>query len=719
LERWLQLERPDELGNNRPSKLVRITDVIRTEIEKHSTHEGTTQTLIQGDDEDRPPLVEICVGRDNELGMLTNSPARVIFVTGFGGQGKSTLAAKYFEACRSGGEQFKYFVWRDCKEEQERFENQLASVVESLSFGKISAKDLADQSVESIIDMVTGVLRTVPTLFVFDNADHYVDLDSGKLTGAANVFVEALLRSDLDSRVVFTCRPHVNYDAPEALSCPVRGIDLESTVQLFRKRGASSDLGEIKDAHSLTKGHAFWLDLLAIQVAKRGPSADLGKIVAEIRTGAGPLPLTMLTSIWATLKEREQIVLRAMAETVKSDTEAELGDYLREALNYNKFSQALPTLRSLNLVVVKPRQGAPDALELHPLVRHFVRSSFPPQERLSYIHAINKAYRRFISKYKFQLSQPTRLSVLQYWTQSAELDIAAGRFDDAFNTLAEVAEAFSASAYAREFCRAARLLFANIDWVADHARFNSFENVFQTHIDTLANLGEDDEVDVLLERYEATLPNRDARYIGYCEMRCHANWTRQNYTAAIRWGKIGKELLMSSGVDTAPRILHSLALAERDSGHPELALPFFLGAQALSEATNPDELDEVRGGAHYGNIGRCLHMMGQIDAALICYQKSAILIQKDTLHQRVLNQAFIRFWVGELLAAKGERKLAHTLLKAAYLKWRHISPTRAAQAMALAQQVQSGHNEPMETIEDRKVEGVVLDWILSRQPQLA
>jgi hypothetical protein len=111
--------------------------------------------------------------------------------------------------------------------------------------------------------------------------------------------------------------------------------------------------------------------------------------------------------------------------------------------------------------------------------------------------------------------------------------------------------------------------------------------------------------------------------------------------------------------------------------------------------------------------------MGQIDAALICYQKSAILIEKNTLNQRVLNQGFIRFWAGELLAAKGERKLARTLLRAAYLKWRHISPSRASQAITLAQQIQSRHNEPMDAVEDRKVEGVVLDWILSRQPQLA
>jgi len=60
-----------------------------------------------------------------------------------------------------------------------------------------------------------------------------------------------------------------------------------------------------------------------------------------------------------------------MAETVKPETEAQIGDYLARELNYNKVVKALNVLRAVNLIVVKRRADAPDLLELHPLVRQF------------------------------------------------------------------------------------------------------------------------------------------------------------------------------------------------------------------------------------------------------------------------------------------------------------------------------------------------------------
>jgi hypothetical protein len=73
--------------------------------------------------------------------------------------------------------------------------------------------------------------------------------------------------------------------------------------------------------------------------------------------------------------------------------------------------------------------------------------------------------------------------------------------------------------------------------------------------------------------------------------------------------------------------------------------------------------------------------MGQIDAALICYQKSAILVEKS---RHVVNQGFIRQWIGELLVSRQQFGLAALFFRAAYLKWEHASPPRASRAMQLA-----------------------------------
>jgi tetratricopeptide (TPR) repeat protein len=229
----------------------------------------------------------------------------------------------------------------------------------------------------------------------------------------------------------------------------------------------------------------------------------------------------------------------------------------------------------------------------------------------------------------------------------------------------------------------------------------------------LSYLGEHVEVDVLLDGYERTFVSKDARYISYCEMRSFTKWVRGQFTEAVEWGRTGDELKSSSGVDTFHDVSHTLALALRDAGNPEEALPIFLGGQPLSTVVDPEELDDKRGGAYYGNIGRCLHFMGQIDTALVCYQKSALLVEKDLTHERIQNQGYIRLWIAEILVARGQLRLAHVFSRAAFLKWEHVYPAKASTATQLADQI--GNRLPQrDQLDDVKFERICLDWILGR-----
>jgi len=695
---------------NPDSNPVRVSGELVSAVENRAR--SGVATVIEGDDEDRPPSVEICVGRDDELAQIQASTAKIVFLTGVGGQGKSTLAARYFEDCQK-NQSFSVYVWRDCKEESERFEIQLASVIERLSNGKMSGEDLAKQSAASLVDVLLGFIRNLRVLFVFDNADHYVNLEELRMMAGTALLLDALLHSDVNCRVIFTCRPEIIHEHALVLSLRLGGISLPAAVRLFEKRGAPSASDEIADAHELTEGHAFWLDLLAVQAAKKTGDVELASLVEQIRSGAGPIPENTLNSIWQTLRERERIVLRAMAETVKPETENEIAEYVSgHGINYSKVIKALKTLRSLNLIVIKQRPASADLLELHPMVRQFVRRNFSHEERSSFILAIIKVYGRFLVRYKGQLSERPSLSILQYWTQTAELDVTAGRHEEAFASLGEVTGAFLSSAYPREFTRAARLLLSESDWMTNYPKYQHFELVFRAQIRLLCNLGETAEADELLRKYAATVQERDARYIHYCDLRCFAFWSRGDFAEAVRWGKIG-QTLKASGVDTKFDVAHSLALAERDAGRPEAALPTFLAGRRLSELTDPDELDEKRDGPHYGNVGRCLHFMGQIDDALVCYQKSALLIEKDVRMEHYLNQGFIRAWIGELLMARGQFRLAEAFLLAAGLKWQKVSSPRAAGVRKMVKEVRARIPESR-WISERESEKICLEWILGR-----
>jgi len=641
----------------------------------------TSLFVLEGDDQDRPPYAEFCVGRDRELGDIVSTAARVVFITGFGGEGKSTLAARYFGSCNTSDGRFDFRVWRDCKEESGRFENQLTSVIESLTAGSVTHAHLADRDAKSLIEILVSLVADRPGLFVFDNVDHYVNWETERLLGPPGILVDSLLSSSSRSKVIFTCRPTVRYDHAETLSIRLEGLDMDSTLELFRGRGASCAADEVGEAHRLTNGHAFWLDLLALQVSRRNPAIDLTTLVTRIKSGVGLLPDKTLNSIWNTLNAREQLVLRTMAETVKPETAEQIAEYVVHEVHYHKAHKALKALRTLNLVVVKIRPETQDLLELHPLVKQFVRHRFPLKERLSFITWIRKVYQRLIGVNSTKLTERPALSILQMWTQDAELDIAAGLYDEAFGSLAIVCEAFAASRYSREFVRVARLLLDESDWVRNFEKFRLFETVFRRHVYILSELGENNEVDALLDRYSETTPDKGPRYIDYCDMRCHSSWARGDFESAITWGKIGRDVKVSSGMDTQADVAHNLSLAERDGGRPEAALPFFLAGRSIAEVTSPGELDTARDGSHYGNVGRCLHLMGQISGALVCYQKSALLIEKNPTSEHVLNQGFIRAWIAELLVAREQFELAAVFYRAAYLKWVDSSPPRAARIL--------------------------------------
>ena len=75
-------------------------------------------------EENGPPVLEHYVGRGDDLSRLETAAWRVAFITGIGGQGKSALAAAFFNRSSS-VEDFDHRLWRDCKEVSEKFEDQL------------------------------------------------------------------------------------------------------------------------------------------------------------------------------------------------------------------------------------------------------------------------------------------------------------------------------------------------------------------------------------------------------------------------------------------------------------------------------------------------------------------------------------------------------------------------------------------------------------------
>ena len=87
-------------------------------------------------------------------------------------------------------------------------------------------------------------------------------------------------------------------------------------------------------------------------------------------------------------------------------------------------------------------------------------------------------------------------------------------------------------------------------------------------------------------------------------------------------------------------------------------------------------------------------LMGRLDEALICYVKSAQLLEESQNDEHLLlNKGYIRSWIAELLVRQEEVDPAAASYRAAVYIWEDSSPPRAAQTKGKLETLVTGHPE--------------------------
>ena len=127
----------------------------------------------------------------------------------------------------------------------------------------------------------------------------------------------------------------------------------------------------------------------------------------------------------------------------------------------------------------------------------------------------------------------------------------------------------------------------------------------------------------------------------------------------------------------------------------------------------PGERIKGKGAHFYGNIGRCLFLIDRLDEALVCYVKSAQLLQESRAHSDRLNKGYIRSWTAELLLQQEKFELAAASYRAAVCMWIDSSPPRAVQAKDKLETLVAMHPELDTYLEevDWKVEEAFGRWL--------
>lgn len=656
---------------------------------------------------DRPPSVDVWVGREGELRALETSKAKVVIFCGLGGEGKSVLASHYIASLASNEGRYKLWDWRDCKEQSDRIRTQIVEVIVRFSHGSITADDLSEATEHELADVLIDLTQNDNAVFVFDNVDSYVDLENRRFTGLLDILTRKFVASNSSSRLILTCRPFVSYKSSSCITLTINGLKKSEAVELFRQRTIDADVHEedIAEAHQITNGHAFWLDLLAVQISNV-PGLTLRKLLDDLRRGRENAP-DVLSSIWDMLALREKTLLRFMAEAVRPEAESTIAKFSSAQLTLKNFQKAFRDLISFNLVVVKPQNEAPDLYDLHPLVRSFVRTKFPLSERTNIIRTVINQYKSIIGAFESLLGINLPFSMLERWSQKAELEVSAGMYQEAFETLSDVENAFIGAGHVQEYVRVCRLLFESIDWETAATKYREFDELLKVTVEALDQLGEFETADNLISRYESTIPEKTARYINLCDIRAYSFWQRQLFDPAIDWATRGVELKEKTKVDTNFDCGHNLALALRDGGEPEKALELFLKDGRLQDllGNSPAKTGD---GTLYGNVGRCLQFMGRQNEALECYKKSMRLLERDITSHSRSNRSYARTWIGEIHLAERNTEAAEAFFMDAIRILGAAAPVRVRRIFALAEKARGNSAQIMSEL---RATGIVENWL--------
>lgn len=646
---------------------------------------------------DIPPNVKFWVGRKKEIENISNENFKVIFITGIGGQGKSALAANFVKN-HFNSDVYEFGDWRDFKEESNRLQTKLISIIRRLTQGKIEATHLEGSSTNQLIDVFFNYLGSRKIVFVFDNIDSYVDLEQFIPVGGLGYLFNQALNRPHSSRFIFTCRPFIKEASVNFYQISLSGLSFTESLELFRNYKISvSDvvLTEFcRKAHSSTKGHPLWMNLIAAQAIRGIDTANDFLHNIENKTDfneedfSSILSQKILNQVWDSLNEKQQTLLRSIAETVKPETISDLKQILDSVINNNQFDKALRTLRNLNLVETKSSAITEDQIELHPLVKGFIVNKYAKKDRVKFITLLVQYYDRYIYILKPKLSPTLSLTKFQNWTSKIELEINKGDFTSALLALEEVSGAILSAGFTEEYVRVAEKLFEAVDWhKAIEEELAYFHNQFSTLINTLTQLGRFQKGEHLLNKYEKLIPGKSVHFLDYLSAMCYLYWYQDKFDDAISYGEQGEFLLSSSGLSDNHSLRHNLALARRDSkekGQMDLALQFFLGVEKLEgiffEGRN-------LASTFYGNVGRCLEFMDIWEIALKCYIKSLEILYDEESVDTKLNTGYASYWISGLLFKRKNTQDGLHFLRAAILSWETISPPNALKANTLWERV--------------------------------
>ena len=635
---------------------------------------------------DSPPVVDIWVGREDEINTAKKFNSGVLVITGIGGQGKSTFASKFLNEWKSENPN-SFWDWRDCKEQRERFHTQLVGIIEHWTDGNILGESLEGGDTKELVSFFFGMAERQTGLIILDNVDHYVDVENRQFTLGVSEFIKAALQHNHNLIILITCRPRVSYSSTRFQEIHLSGISETDTLELFQLRDVDveENIEDIKQIHRLTDGHPFWLNLIAARIASKPDKCK--QIINELEFGEiDTRAKIIMSTTWKDLDPKQKTILRYMAELVGTEDIEWIYECVKTSKEFktlSKFKQSFFSLLALNLIVeTSGKYSNQKEYDLHPIVRNYVVSEFNgKRERKPYQDGILWVIDTYINNFGGKITIATPINELTYFVKKAEISIKKEDVEGSIKCLMQVADLLIRRGMPGDLFRVGEdiieLAEKNIEKIIDFDEFHSLNSMLGH---SYVEYGRNKEAIAHIERYSRLIPRGTAQYVAVCSVACYIYWMLEEFQKAIEWGSEGVRLKVDEHIDTQYDCRHELALAQRDSGNVQVALEYFQNElEITTQVMGEDKFDNeynVTKSSRLGNIGRCLQFQNNTDEALRYFIASALLLERQTNTTSIMNQGYAALWIGEVLEQKKEYKLAYLAYRKSEIIWSKRAPLR-------------------------------------------
>lgn len=603
---------------------------------------------------DTAPAIDDWTGRHEELKALSNEQ-RAFFITGIGGQGKSTLASKFLSI--SDKNIYEYREWKDFKEEDLNFQTKLYSLISLVSNGYFNVENLNGLSTHELIDIFFKSLGIKKGIFVFDNIDKYIDLNKFLPAGDMAIFFEMVMKAPHNSKFIFTCRPFIQYAAVGSHHIKLEGLNLDDAKYLLGKYHSNIDKDDFNSyclrLHNATNGHPLWMALTIAQ--SRDDINNLNDIIQKIENRnisesdvnySSTISKTVLSNLWQNLKEREKVILRALSVSAISESEDELSNVLKSKINYKEFSRGMRSLKLLSLVIKKENNNY---VELHPLVREFIVSNYGRDEQDSYISLYVKYLNGFILLLQEKFGKKMNSDDIEKIIKKIEITTNSKDYQDSINELRRSWDSMIVSGYAEDVLRISDNLLARLDW--NSKKLNEIKGFFE-FIDLFftksSEFGRKDLFQKYMDKYTKIYTNADRSMILAKSCIARNAWHEKNFTLAIKEGKSASDLIDLLGENEVWRGKHIYNLSLRDSkieSNIDQAIKYFSDGIPLEDVFINSTSAQV-----LGNIGRSLLYKNKHSQSIKFLCKSYSILKNSTNdYFSQHNLGYASLWISEFL----------------------------------------------------------------------